>query len=170
MAKVTLTIDGRKVEAEAGMTVLEAARLAGIKIPTLCYLENLNAIGACRVCVVEVKGARTLQASCVLPVAEGMEVWTNSPAVRASRRTTVELLLSDHPAECATCIRNGNCELQALAEALGIRRVRFEGEKHGGVPDESSPSIVRDNAKCILCRRCVAVCEKVQSVKAIGPQ
>ncbi|MEW6398920.1 MAG: NADH-dependent [FeFe] hydrogenase, group A6 [Bacillota bacterium] len=170
MAKVTLTIDGRKVEAERGMTVLQAARLAGINIPTLCYLESLNAIGACRVCVVEVKGAKALQASCVLPVADGMEVWTNSRAVRASRRTTVELLLSDHPTECTTCIRNGTCELQALAESLGIRRVRFAGEKHGGEPDESSPSIVRENAKCILCRRCVAVCEKVQSVRAIGPQ
>ena len=170
MAKVTLTIDGRKVEVEAGTTVLEAARQAGINIPTLCYLEGLNAIGACRVCVVEVKGAKTLQTSCVLPVAEGMEVKTNSPAVRASRRLTVELLLSDHPYECLTCIRNQNCELQALAESLGIRRVRFEGEKHTAAIDESSPSIVRNNNKCVLCRRCVAVCDKIQSVKAIGPQ
>jgi len=170
MSVVTLTIDGQKVQAEAGTTILEAAKQAGINIPTLCYLKDLNQIGACRVCVVEVKGARTLQAACVTPIAEGMEVKTNSPAVRASRRTTVELLLSNHPRECLTCVRNLNCELQALSESLGIREIRFEGELSQHEIDDSTPSIVRDPRKCILCRRCVAVCEQVQGVKAIAPQ
>lgn len=170
MSVVTLTIDGQKVQAEGGTTILEAARQAGINIPTLCYLKDLNQIGACRVCVVEVKGARTLQAACVTPIAEGMEVKTNSPAVRASRRTTVELLLSNHPRECLTCVRNLNCELQALSESLGIREIRFEGERSQHEVDDSTPSIVRDPRKCVLCRRCVAVCEQVQGVKAIAPQ
>lgn len=169
MATVTLTIDGRKVEIEHGSTILQAARKAGIDIPTLCHLEEINEIGACRVCVVEVEGAKTLMASCVAPVADGMVVHTNSSRVRNSRRITTELLLSNHPYECPTCIRNGNCELQSLAERLGIRSVRYEGERIEYTPDTSTPSIVRDPNKCILCRRCVAVCDKIQSVKAIGP-
>ncbi|MGE5560843.1 MAG: NADH-dependent [FeFe] hydrogenase, group A6 [Chloroflexota bacterium] len=170
MSMVTLTIDGQTVQAEAGTTILEAARQAGINIPSLCYLKDINEIGACRVCVVEVKGAKALQASCVTPVGEGMEIRTNSPAVRASRRTTVELLLSNHPRECLTCVRNLNCELQSLAESLGIRDIRFEGEMSRHPVDESTPSLVRDPRKCILCRRCVAVCDKVQGVRAIAPQ
>ncbi|HHY38011.1 MAG TPA: 2Fe-2S iron-sulfur cluster binding domain-containing protein [Clostridia bacterium] len=169
MATVTLTIDGRKVEIEQGSTILEAAKKAGIDIPTLCHLEEINEIGACRVCVVEVEGAKTLMASCVAPVADGMVVHTNSPRVRNSRKITVELLLSNHPYECPTCIRNGNCELQSLAERLGIRSVRYQGERIEYTPDTSTPSIVRDPNKCVLCRRCVAVCDKIQSVKAIGP-
>lgn len=117
MEMVTLTIDGIKVEAPKNSTVLEAARKAGIKIPTLCFLKGVNEIGACRMCVVEVKGARSLQTSCVLPVSEGMEVITNSPAVRESRKVTLELLLSDHNLECPTCIRNLNCELQTLVKS-----------------------------------------------------
>jgi NADH-quinone oxidoreductase subunit G/NADP-reducing hydrogenase subunit HndD len=170
VATVTLSIDGQKVAVEVGTTILEAAALAGINIPTLCYLKDLNVVGACRVCLVDVKGARNLQASCVTPAGEGMEVTTNSPAVRAARRAVLELILSDHPYECLTCIRSTNCELQALAEAFGIRRVRYEGERLQKPLDQSSPSIVRNAEKCILCRRCAAVCEKVQSVRAIAPQ
>ncbi|KKM10428.1 ferredoxin [Clostridiales bacterium PH28_bin88] len=170
MELVTLTIDKQRVQVAAGATILEAARQAGIEIPTLCYLKEINAIGACRICVVEVKGARTLQAACVAPVAEGMEVRTNTPAVRQARRLTLELILSNHPMECLTCIRNLNCELQRLAESFGIRQVRFQGEKTCYPVDTSSPSIVREPQKCVLCRRCVAVCDQVQGVKAIAAQ
>ncbi|MDN5347418.1 MAG: NADP-reducing hydrogenase subunit HndD [Clostridia bacterium] len=169
MSTVTLTIDNVQVEVEAGTTILKAAEKAGIHIPTLCYLEGINEIGACRVCVVEVEGAKTLMASCVAPVAQGMVVRTNTPRVRAARRLNVELLLSNHPMECPTCIRNLNCELQSLAQSLGIRQVRFEGRKVDYPKDTSTPALVRDPQKCILCRRCVAVCEKVQGVKAIAP-
>jgi len=166
---VKLTIDNVPVEVEAGSTILKAAEKAGIHIPTLCYLEGINEIGACRVCVVEVQGAKNLMASCVTPVAEGMVVMTNSPRVRAARRLNVELILSNHKMECPTCIRNLNCELQTLARELGIRQVRFEGIKSEHPVDDSTPAIIRDPDKCILCRRCVAVCEKVQGVKAIAP-
>jgi len=166
---VKLTIDGAPVEVEAGTTILRAAEKLGIKIPTLCYLEGIHEAGACRVCVVEVEGARALAASCVTPVAEGMVVRTNTPAVRKARKTTVELILSNHHQDCPTCVRNLNCELQSLAEAMGIRENRFVGEMTGYPVDVSSLSIVRDPNKCILCRRCVSVCEKVQGVKAIGP-
>ncbi len=169
MGMVTLTIDGQKVEIEQGATILDAARKAGINIPTLCFLEGINEIGACRICVVEVKGAKSLQASCVTPVANNMEVFTNSPVVRKARRTTLELIMSNHRQECLTCIRNQNCELQSLAEAFGIREIRFEGAMSKHPLDDSSPSIMRDPEKCILCRRCVSVCEKIQTVNAIGP-
>ncbi|WP_406676555.1 NADH-dependent [FeFe] hydrogenase, group A6 [Moorella sp. ACPs] len=169
MSTVKLTIDNIPVEVEAGTTILKAAEKAGIHIPTLCYLEGINEIGACRVCVVEVEGARNLMASCVAPVAEGMVVKTNSPRVRMARRLNVELLLSNHKMECPTCIRNLNCELQSLAQELGIRQIRFEGKKSEYPIDDSTPAIIREPDKCILCRRCVAVCEKVQGVKAIAP-
>ena len=168
MATVKLTVDGVPVEVEAGSTVLKAAEKAGINIPTLCYLEGIHEVGACRVCVVDV-GAKALQAACVAPVAEGMKVLTNTPAVRTARKTTVELILSNHPDNCPSCVRNLNCELQALAESLNIRGNRFEGARNDWKPDVSSHSIVRDPNKCILCRRCVSVCEKVQGVQAIGP-
>ena len=168
MATVKLTVDGVPVEVEAGSTVLNAAEKAGINIPTLCYLEGIHEVGACRVCVVDV-GAKALQAACVAPVAEGMKVLTNTPAVRTARKTTVELILSNHPDNCPSCVRNLNCELQALAESLNIRGNRFEGARNEWKPDVSSHSIVRDPNKCILCRRCVSVCEKVQGVQAIGP-
>lgn len=167
---VSVTIDNVKVEVEAGTTILKAAEKAGIHIPTLCYLEGINEIGACRVCVVEVEGARNLAAACVTPVSDGMVVRTNTPRVRAARRLNVELLLSNHKMECPTCIRNLNCELQTLAQTLGIREVRFEGKRTTYQADTSTPALVRDPEKCILCRRCVAVCEKVQTVKAIAPQ
>jgi len=169
MDMVTLTIDGIKVEAPKNATVLEAARKAGIKIPTLCFLKGVNEIGACRMCVVEVKGAKSLQTACVLPVSEGMEVVTNSPAVRESRKVTLELLLSDHNLECPTCIRNLNCELQKLSEELGIKSIRYPGVKSKAQYDDFSPSIVRDTSKCILCRRCVSTCHKVQTVGVISP-
>jgi len=168
MATVKLTIDGIPVEVEAGTTILKAAEKAGVHIPTLCYLEGIHEVGACRVCVVDT-GAKALQAACVTPVAEGMKVLTNTPAVRKARRMTVELILSNHPTECTTCVRNLNCELQTLAESLNIRSSRFAGERPEWPVDDSSHSIVRDPSKCILCRRCVSVCEKVQGVKAIGP-
>lgn len=168
MSKVSLTIDGRAVTVAAGTSILEAAKEAGVLIPSLCYLKGVHEAGACRVCVVEVKGAKSLIASCVAPVAEGMEVRTNTEPVRRARRLTTELILSDHPYACPTCSRNLNCELQTLANQLGLREVRFEGARHGGEIDSSSPSLVRDPAKCILCRRCVSVCEQVQAVKAVG--
>ena len=169
MEMVNLTIDGEKVQVPKGTTVLEAARKIGKKIPTLCFLKGVNEIGACRMCVVEVKGARALQAACVYPVSEGMEVYTNTPAVREARKVTLELLLSDHNLECPTCVRNLNCELQKLAEELGIKSIRFTGEKHKAKYDDFSPSIVRDTSKCILCRRCVSTCHNVQGVGVISP-
>ena len=168
MSTVKLTIDNIPVEVEAGTSILKAAEQAGIRIPTLCYLEEINEIGACRICVVEVEGAKNLVAACVTSVAEGMVVKTNSPRVRSARRLNLELLLSDHKTDCTSCIRNGNCELQTLCEELNVRQVRFEGARSEPIQDASTPALVRDSEKCILCRRCVAVCEKVQGVNAIS--
>jgi NADH-quinone oxidoreductase subunit G/NADP-reducing hydrogenase subunit HndD len=167
MNSIALTIDGRSVKAAPGTSVLEAAASLGINIPTLCYLKDVNEIGSCRICMVEVKGARTLQAACVTPVAEGMEVHTNTPRTLRARRVNLELILSDHPQECLTCIRNQNCELQSLAEAMGLRQTRYEGKMSRHPVDWSTPSLARNPAKCVLCRRCVAVCQKVQGVHAI---
>ncbi len=169
MAFVTLSIDGKQACVEEGTMIIEAARSVGVDIPTLCYLKDINVVGSCRVCVVEVEGAKTLQAACVTPVSSGMVVHTNTPAVRASRRLSVEMILSNHPFDCLTCTRNLNCELQDLAERLGIRHVRFQQDKKDEPIDLSTPSIIRDPNKCILCRRCISVCEKIQSVNAIGP-
>lgn len=168
MALVNLKINNIPVSVEAGTTILEAARSVGIKIPTLCYLKDINAIGACRVCVVEVKGARSLVAACVYPVNEGMEVFTNTKRVLDSRKTTVELILSDHKKECLGCIRNNNCELQTLAIELGCDDHKYNGDTNSYPIDDSTPYIVRDNDKCVLCRRCVAACSKYQSVGVIG--
>jgi NADH-quinone oxidoreductase subunit G/NADP-reducing hydrogenase subunit HndD len=167
---MNLTIDGQNVQVEEGTSVLEAARKAGIHIPTLCYLPEVQAIGACRVCLVEVQGNRNLQASCTLPVSEGMIVRTSSERVRKARKFSVEMLLSNHPFECLSCDRNLNCELQSVAEELGVREVVFTGAKSGGVIDDSSPSIRRDPNKCILCRRCVTVCQEQQAVGALFVQ
>ncbi len=167
---ITLTIDGRTVEVEEGATLLEAARRAGVHIPTLCYLPEVQAIGACRVCLVEVEGNRALQAACVSPANEGLRVLTNTERVRKARRFSVEMLLSNHPFECLTCARNQNCELQRLAYDLGIHEVRFKGARSVGRIDESSPSIRRDQNKCILCRRCVTVCQEIQTVTALFTQ
>lgn len=167
MEMVNITIDTRKIQVPAGITVLEAARQANIDIPTLCFLKDINEIGACRMCVVEVKGARSLQAACVYPVSEGLEVYTQSPAVREARKVTLELILSNHDKKCLTCVRSRNCELQKLAEELNIKDIRFEGEMGKFPVDDFSPSIVRDPNKCILCRRCVSMCKNVQSVGVI---
>ncbi len=166
---ITLTVDGHKVQVPRGSTVLDAAKTAGIDVPTLCYLKDVNAVGVCRVCVVEIEGAKSLQASCVTPAAEGMVVHTSTPAVREARRTVLELIISNHPFECLTCERSGNCELQALADRFGIRDIEYQGERAQFTLDTSSPSIVRDPNKCILCRRCMSVCQKVQSVFALAP-
>jgi iron-only hydrogenase group A len=165
-----VTIDGIQVEVPGGTTILEAAGQAGVQIPTLCHLEGVQAIGACRVCVVQVEGARTLQAACVTPVNDGMVVHTNSGLVREARRTVVELLLSDHEGQCLTCERIHDCELHALAERLGVREITYTGEKSRKIIDTSTPALVRDTSKCILCRRCVTVCGEVQGVAAMFPQ
>ncbi len=165
---ITLTIDGVKVEVPAGTTVLEAAKKAGINIPTLCYLKDVNAIGACRMCVVNA-GGRGLQAACVLPATDGMNVKTNTPEIRAYRKTLLELVLSNHDMKCLTCPRSTNCELQQLCRDLGVENGdAFAGAQNEYAIDDASPSIVRDNNKCILCRRCVATCDKVQNVGVIG--
>lgn len=167
---VTLKIDGRTVQAEPNATVLEACMAQGIKIPTLCNLKDINNIGACRMCLVEDAKTGKLQASCVLPVSEGLEIKTSTPKVLEARRAVLELILSDHDRSCLTCKRNQSCELQSLANEMGIENIEFPGERIVKTIDELSPSIVRDNNKCILCRRCVAACAKTQGVYAIGMQ
>lgn len=170
MSNTVAMIDGQSVSVAPGTTILEAARLLGRRIPTLCYLEGVQAIGACRVCLVEVQGARTLVPSCVTPVTEGMQISTNTRRVRDARRTVVELLLSDHDGDCPTCDRNDDCELQALARELGIRDIRYPGEKSRKIVDQSTPALVRDTSKCVLCRRCATVCNETQGVGALFPQ
>lgn len=169
MGDITIKINGMDVTAPAGSTILEAARLAHIEIPTLCYLKEINEIGACRMCVVEVKGAKTLVTACVYPINEGMEVWTNTPKVVESRKKTLQLLLSNHRKECLSCVRSGNCELQQLCRDLGVTdEHKYDGEMLESEIDTSAAHMIRDNSKCILCRRCVAVCEKVQGIGVIG--
>lgn len=167
MDMVNIIIDGKKTSVPKEYTVLEAARSLNINIPTLCYLKDINEVGACRVCVVEVEKMRTLQASCVLPVSEGMVVWTNSKRVRDSRKNTLELILSRHNRECTTCDKNLNCELQRLCEELNIKEVPFKGYDFDYKIDDESLSIVRDPSKCILCGRCVNVCKNIQGVGAV---
>lgn len=170
METVNIKINGMDVAAPKGSTILEAARYAHIDIPTLCFLKEINEIGACRICVVEVKGARSLVASCVYPINEGMEVWTNTPKVLNSRKKTLELILSNHDRKCLSCVRSGNCELQKLCKDLKVEDEGFyDGEKIHYEIDESAAHMYRDNNKCILCRRCSAVCEKTQAVGVIGP-
>ena len=164
---VTLTIDGVEVTVPEGTTVLEAAHQANIHIPTLCYLKDVNQIGACRMCIVDT-GARNPIASCTLPVSNGMNVRTNTPAIREARRNTLELILSNHDRECTTCVRSQNCELQALAKELGITDIDYPGENIHYDLDKSSKCIVRDPNKCVLCRRCIATCEQVQNVGVLG--
>ena len=165
---VNIKINGMDVSAPAGSTILEAARQVGIQIPTLCYLKDLNEIGACRMCVVEVKGARSLATACVYPINEGMEVFTNTPKVQKARKTTLELILSTHERKCLSCSRSGQCELQRLCNELGVEdETKYEGAKPEYELDLSSAHMIRDNNKCILCRRCVAAC-KAQHVGVIG--
>ena len=167
MENVNIKINGAEMSVPADYTVLQAARDAGINIPTLCYLKDVSATGSCRMCLVEVKGARALQAACVYPVSEGLEVFTNTPKVRNERKVVLELLLSNHAKECLSCVRNKNCELQTLTDELGITGIKFQGVMQEHSIDELSPSIVRDNNKCILCRRCVNMCKNVQTVAVI---
>ncbi len=166
---VTLKINDISVTVPEGTTVLEAARSAGFNIPSLCFLKDINEIGACRICVVEVKGARSLVASCVYPVSEGMEVYTNTEKVQHSRRLTLELILSNHRMDCLTCSRSAHCELLQLAGDLGIDAVRYVPDNLMPRIEDSAPHLVRDNSKCVLCRRCTAVCRKTQEVGVIGP-
>ena len=168
MENITIKINGIEVSAPKGSTILEAARLAHIEIPTLCFLKDINEIGACRMCVVEVKGAKSLVVACVYPINEGMEVWTNTPKVLESRKKTLQLLLSNHNRSCLSCVRSGNCELQQMAKELGVEdEGYYDGEHTPSCIDDSAVHMIRDNSKCILCRRCIAVCEKVQNIGVI---
>jgi predicted molibdopterin-dependent oxidoreductase YjgC len=162
LAEVTLTIDGIRVTVPKGATVLEAAQKAGIFIPTLCHDPELSKPGACRICVVEIKGARNLPASCVTEAAEGMEVYTASPAVIEARKTILELLLSNHPEDCLTCAKNGDCRLQDYAYLYGVKAGTFGGERHAYPVEDENPFIVRDMNKCILCGKCIRMCAEVQ--------
>lgn len=169
MDMVNIKINGADVSAPAGSTILEAARLAGIRIPTLCFMKEINEIGACRMCVCEVKGAKALVAACVYPINEGMEVFTNTPRVVNSRKKTMQLLLSNHNRSCLSCVRSGACELQTLSQELGIEDDGyFDGAKTPSEIDDSAVHMYRDNSKCILCRRCTAACEKTQGIACIG--
>ncbi|MFW6409681.1 MAG: NADH-dependent [FeFe] hydrogenase, group A6 [Halanaerobiales bacterium] len=167
--KVNLWIDNKEIEVEKNTTILEAAKKAGKEIPTLCYLAEINEVGACRVCLVELEKSGKLVASCITPVEEGMKVKTNTLKVQKTRKLNLEFLLSNHEGDCPTCIKNDNCELRNLAEKMGIRDIRFEGKKVSYEFDDSTPSLYRDPDKCILCRRCLSVCHEVQGVKAIVP-
>ncbi len=167
---INLTIDNKPFAVEEGTTVLEACKQAGINIPTLCYLENIQAIGACRVCLVEIDGVKDLVASCVMPVSEEMKVHTNNRRVREARKVVVELLLSEHEGDCQVCDRNEDCELQSISHDLGILKLRYEGEKAQRYQDHSTIGLVRDSAKCISCRRCVTVCTEIQGISALFPQ
>ncbi len=167
---INLTVDGIKVTVPEGTTVLEAAKKAKINIPTLCYLKGVNQIGACRICMVEIEGARGLAAACVMPAGEGMVVKTNTPKLRKVRKDNLGLLLSNHNRECTTCVRSGKCELQALCNEYGVSEITYAGAKTFSPDDidDLSPSIVRDNSKCIHCRRCIAACQNIQKIGAIG--
>lgn len=164
---VNLTIDGIPVEVPEGTTILAAAKKARIDIPTLCFLKEINEVGDCRMCIVEVEGRKGFATSCIQKVEEGMVVHTHSPAIMESRRVILDLILSNHHRDCLTCSRNGNCELQALAVKFNVQHIEYEGEQTKHKIDDKSPSIVRDFNKCILCRRCVAACKKVQEIGAI---
>lgn len=165
-----IQINGREVDVAVGTTILQAAKSVGIHIPTLCHMETCAPIGACRVCLVEVTGARTLAAACSTPCTDGMVVEVNSAKARTARRQVVELLLSEHDGDCQICERNEDCELRKLASDLGIRSVAYEGARTAAHLDNSTAGLVRDNAKCIKCRRCVTVCNEVQGIGALHPQ
>ncbi len=165
---VNIKINNKEYSVPANATILEAARYAGVEIPTLCYLKDINEIGACRLCLVEVKGARGLAAACVYPVNEGMEVLTNTPKIRQTRKTNLELVLSAHKKKCLTCIRSTSCELQKLCLEYGVDEDHFTGNNNEYPIDATTPYIVRDNEKCILCRRCVAACKNMQAIGVIG--
>ena len=169
METMNLKINGREYAVPKGSTVLEAARYAGVEIPTLCYLKEINEIGACRLCLVEVTGARGMVAACVYPANEGMEIFTNTEKVRQARKNNLELVLSAHNKKCLSCVRSTNCELQKLCNEYGVDDEKFDAvAETPSTVDTSSVSIVRDNSKCILCRRCVAACRKMQDIGVIG--
>ena len=165
---LNIKINGVDYKAPAGSTILEACRLANIEIPTLCFLKDLNEIAACRVCMVEVKNARSLVAACVYPINEGIEIFTNTKRVVESRKKTIELILSNHRMDCLSCVRSGNCELLTLARANGVDDTKYQGAKTPTKIDDSAVHLIRDNSKCVLCRRCIAACSKLQSVGVIG--
>ncbi len=169
MENVNVKINGKDYSVPAGSTILEACRIAGVEIPTLCYLKGINEIGACRMCVVEVKKARTLVAACVYPVNEGIEITTNSARVLEARKKTLSLILSNHDRKCLSCVRSSKCELQTLAHDMGVEdEGYYDGVRSESEEDISAAHMIRDNNKCILCRRCTAVCEKIQAVGVIG--
>lgn len=165
--QVTLTIDDIKIKVKKGMTILEAAKQAGIDIPTLCFLKEVNEVGDCRMCIVEIEGRKGFATSCIQTVEEGMIIHTHTPDVLEARHVILDLIISNHSKDCLTCTRSGNCELQDLATKFNILQVEFEGEKNKHKIDDLSPSIVRDFNKCILCRRCVAACKNIQKIGAI---
>ncbi|MDR0928831.1 MAG: (2Fe-2S)-binding protein, partial [Oscillospiraceae bacterium] len=167
--QINLIINGKPVAAQEGQTILAAAQASNIYIPSLCYLEGVHQFGGCRMCMVEVEGSRTLMAACMVKVREGMVVNTNSAKARHARKLNCELILSDHPQDCLSCFRSGQCELQDLAQTLGINEARFKGGRSETIVD-ISPSITRDTGKCILCRRCVSVCNQVQKVGVLNAQ
>ncbi len=168
MKKVHVTIDGIDVFVPEDYTILEAAKEAGISIPTLCFLKDVSELGCCRMCIVEIEGTRALQAACVHPIKDGMVVRTHTPKIMEARRVTLELILSNHKASCQTCTRSHiDCELQALANKLNVHEVRFEGDDNKKLPLDIGASIVRDPNKCVLCRRCVSICKNIQTVGAI---
>ena len=168
MEMVNIKINNMPLSVPKGISILEAARTAGIEIPTLCYLKKINEIGACRICMVEVKGARSLVTACVYPVNEGMEIFTNTERVRKSRKMTLELILSTHDRKCLSCVRSGTCELQQLCKEFGVDdEGRFDGANPVHEYDDSAIHMIRDNGKCILCRRCVAACQ-AQHISVIG--
>ena len=164
---INLTIDDKPIQVEQGTTILQAARKANIDIPTLCFLKEINEVGDCRMCIVEVEGRRGFATSCITKVEEGMVVHTNTPSVVEARKVVLDLILSNHKIECLTCIRNGNCELQELARRFNVTNIEFPGEIQEHKIDDLSPSIVRDTNKCVLCRRCIAICKNVQKIGAI---
>ena len=166
----TVYINKQLVEINEGSSIFEAAAKAGIKIPTLCHVENQLPKGACRVCMVDVEGARNMVASCTTPIAEGMKITTNSKSVREARKFVVELLISEHCGECKTCVRNEDCELQQLATEMGIMEIAFPGETLKTFIDDSTPALVRDSGKCIKCRRCMTVCNEIQGVGSLFAQ
>jgi len=167
MDKVNIKINNVSLQVPGDLTILEAAKYANIEIPTLCYMKGLCEIGACRICLAEVKGGRSLVAACVFPIFDGMEVQTNTPAIRESRKHTLELIVSDHKRECLSCIRSGSCQLQTLCHDYAIDENTFKGMTHDYEIDDKSLSLVRDNTKCVLCRRCIAACSDKQSVSVI---
>ena len=167
MNTVNVKINNISLQVPEGISVLEAAKYANIEIPTLCYMKGLCEIGACRICLSEVKGGRSLVAACVYPVFEGMEVQTNTPVIRESRKHTLELIVSDHNRQCLSCVKSGSCQLQKLCQEYGIDENTFAGTTIEHEIDDKSPAIIRDNAKCVLCRRCIKACSDQQSVSVI---